>query len=1411
MKKIYTRILAFMMAFIVAVASGGVAALAETVSDNEIAGDMGQENIIDENDEKTSKTEDENIEDKTESDPSLENEIILEGEDSFGELLSEAVQTEVAAQEENAGYHIFSVDMNGNKGAVSFETLEDAAVVVGIYDETGKKLLASGYKEVSKGETEIVVDINADAIPAYFYLKAFLLNPNTLRPLCSAYESPNYTREMQEFFKKTTADFDADRVLNLDNDTKNNFAVYADDAVVLEAGATGTVLETCNEEDRIYTFSNAAEDIKNLQAGDIFVYEYGDGTVLIIKVGAINTEGNTVTLKGAETSLEEVFEYVKIDESKGAEDAEIDPSSCGEGVTYIGKGTGEFGEEGVLTPEVAIDGDMKVTHDFKIEEGSGNNKISGSVELSLTVSLKAYITGNYQYLELKMDYEAGISGSAAGKLEHKIPLMKFGFSLCPGVYVECVPSIVLEASGKIELNGKLSGSIGFRVSNKEGAKNISKAPTFTMNLKVEATVYVGFSLEPKIKIIHDAVAKASLKAEVGVEIKGTLEKTNQNDTQRKHDCRNCIDGDIFGKYEISFGIQFLNMDGLKWTAKYDDKKKVKDFYYSLDFNEFGFTTCPHLSYRIEFVVVDSAGRAVGNATVKIGKESYQTNEKGIASVYLAVGNYAIQVEKKGYSTPYGWIRVDEGGGKVKVVMNPENGGGTGTGGNGNVVAVSLGGNHSAAITKDGSLYMWGSNVDGQLGNGASWFGGSTPIKIMDNILAVSLGGYPDNFAHSAAITKNGSLYMWGYGPLGNGTTANSNIPIKVMDNVSSVSLRGSCSAAITKDGSLYMWGDNNYGQLGNGTTTNSNIPIKVMNNVKAVDLGAYHTGAITKDGSLYMWGDNDSRGNGYCQLGIETIEISNVPIKINLLNPLSAESVTLVENSNAPDNTFPGTGTFTSLLPNETYNFYVMKSKTAEEPLSSDNLLYIGQGVSDAAGSLNIPYEARENYDGAVSFAVGMTSPDISSASVSIPNLKYNGKEQYAVPTVTYKGVTLTEGTDYILTGNFSAKTAGKYQLEVMGIGMYTGSKTASYSMTGETTITPPAKKKATSVQLDCTSVEMTVGSSKRLTASVQPDDAADKTVKWSSDNPSVVTVNSNGEIQALKPGQAVISATTNDGTNLTAKCTVVVQPDVNDDVNDNVNDIPDGPSTWQGKTGTEGFVYRLYNVAMNREADDWGFNDWNSQLKNKEKTAAEVAQGFIFSDEFKNFNYNNVQYVKILYRTMFGREADEGGLNGWVSDLENGMSREYVYRGFAESAEFTNLCNNYGVERGSVTLSAYRDRNAGATGFIARLYTKMLGRGYDDGGLEYWCRLYLTGERTIENVASDGFLHSEELKNQNLSDEEFVRRMYQTFLNREPEEAGLKDWLGRLSRGEETRDSLVYGFTNSREFGELKKKYNLP
>lgn len=111
-----------------------------------------------------------------------------------------------------------------------------------------------------------------------------------------------------------------------------------------------------------------------------------------------------------------------------------------------------------------------------------------------------------------------------------------------------------------------------------------------------------------------------------------------------------------------------------------------------------------------------------------------------------------------------------------------------------------------------------------------------PIKIVsdentESIVEVSLG-----YSHSAAITENGDLYLWGdntYGQLGNGTNEDSNIPIKIMNNVEKVSLGYFHSAAITKNGDLYLWGHNSHGELGNGKRNeDSNIPIRIMSNMR---------------------------------------------------------------------------------------------------------------------------------------------------------------------------------------------------------------------------------------------------------------------------------------------------------------------------------------------------------------------------------------------------------------------------------------------------------------------------------------------------------------------------------------------------------------------------------------------------
>ena len=156
----------------------------------------------------------------------------------------------------------------------------------------------------------------------------------------------------------------------------------------------------------------------------------------------------------------------------------------------------------------------------------------------------------------------------------------------------------------------------------------------------------------------------------------------------------------------------------------------------------------------------------------------------------------------------------------------------------------------------------------------------------------------------------------------------------------------------------------------------------------------------------------------------------------------------------------------------------------------------------------------------------------------------------------------------------------------------------------------------------------------------------------------------------------------------------------------------PDNQDNTATAAALRAFVVRLYEDALGRTSyQDSEIDYWYQALRNGEKTGAEVAQGFFFSDEFKNKNLSNEAYVNLLYQVMFDRQADDSGKADWLAKLSNGMSREYVYRGFANSQEFANVCSQYSVIQGTVTLGSYRDQNEGVTSFVNRLYVKLLDR----------------------------------------------------------------------------------------------------
>lgn len=253
---------------------------------------------------------------------------------------------------------------------------------------------------------------------------------------------------------------------------------------------------------------------------------------------------------------------------------------------------------------------------------------------------------------------------------------------------------------------------------------------------------------------------------------------------------------------------------------------------------------------------------------------------------------------------------------------------------------------------------------------------------------------------------------------------------------------------------------------------------------------------------------------------------------------------------------------------------------------------------------------------------------------------------------------------------------------------------------------------------------------------------------------------------------------------------------------------------------GIRSFVTRMYEVCLDREPDADGLNDWSNRLATGQAQGADIAFGFIFSDEFKNLNLCNEHYVDSMNASFFGRDADAAGKADWVGQLNSGATRGHVMTGFVNSQEFANLCANYGITQGagdwnandiSVNGTCSICGNGGNGGnhevtpeiraFAERLYTCCLDRTADENGLNDWANALANGATGSEVAA--GFVFSQEYKNKDASDTQYVLMLYKTMLGREADTAGVTDWVLQLRNGA-SREAVYNGFIGSAEFANL-------
>lgn len=186
-----------------------------------------------------------------------------------------------------------------------------------------------------------------------------------------------------------------------------------------------------------------------------------------------------------------------------------------------------------------------------------------------------------------------------------------------------------------------------------------------------------------------------------------------------------------------------------------------------------------------------------------------------------------------------------------------------------VIAVSAGNISSLALKSDGTVWGWGGDNFGQLGDGNANLTGCfcelAPVQAagLNNIVAITNGSY-----HAMALKGDGTVWAWGNnsnGQLGIGNTNNTATPTQIaISDIIAIAAGQNHSYALKSDGTVWAWGDNSWGQLGTGTATNVPLQVQGLTNVIAIANGFNHSIALKNDGTVWTWGANYSGqlGNG---------------------------------------------------------------------------------------------------------------------------------------------------------------------------------------------------------------------------------------------------------------------------------------------------------------------------------------------------------------------------------------------------------------------------------------------------------------------------------------------------------------------------------------------------------------------
>jgi alpha-tubulin suppressor-like RCC1 family protein len=198
-----------------------------------------------------------------------------------------------------------------------------------------------------------------------------------------------------------------------------------------------------------------------------------------------------------------------------------------------------------------------------------------------------------------------------------------------------------------------------------------------------------------------------------------------------------------------------------------------------------------------------------------------------------------------------------------------------------VLRFSLGNDHSCAVLADHTAVCWGSNSDGEIGDGTTTHAHTpTPVRGLTGVLDIAAG-----YRFTCAVLDDGTARCWGYNghaQLGDGTITSRILPttVRLLTGATQISAGTEHTCVRITDGSARCWGRNANGQLGDGTMADRPTSVSVvgLDNVEQIDAGATHTCARRSDGTLRCWGANLSGQLGDGTRGTTAMRLTPVTV-----------------------------------------------------------------------------------------------------------------------------------------------------------------------------------------------------------------------------------------------------------------------------------------------------------------------------------------------------------------------------------------------------------------------------------------------------------------------------------------------------------------------------------------------------